>query len=214
MLTNNSCTVRYLDRSNNDNQVKVFSTWWEEQLKIFGTKVKYYTKGYDTNIDDPIYAEDFTTAFGPAKEIVVGANITNDASMLSKFGITVDSDMTIMIHMQTFKDVFGPDAEPKSGDVVELEEVGFDRPHGRGAPKYVVTARDDDDFPAGVNPLMSHFLWYLKLKRFEFSHEPGITPEPGSVPVDDNTAVDTEVQTHPSTSGTYTGHEDEVYGNY
>ena len=32
---------------------------------------------------------------------------------------------------------------------------------------------------------MSHFLWFLKLKRFEFSHEEGITPERGSGIVDD-----------------------------
>lgn len=232
MLRDN-CKVRYLNREDNVNQVDNFSKWWQEQLNMFGTKVLYYTKGYSLSAEDPIYAEDFETAFETPQEIVVGANITNDASMLSKFGLVLDSDMTIYIHIEDFKAIFGDNAEPKSGDVIELVEVGFDRPGVRGSPKYVVTSRDDDDFPVGMNPLMAHFLWFLKLKRFEFSHEKGITPESGTGVVDDQgplpsdvvddldpnqptrpNTINTEVSTHTGTSKTYTSHEDEVYGNY
>ena len=164
-----SCDVRYLNRNNTAEQIANFSKWWQEQLYQFGIKVNYYSAGYQISAADPIYAEDFADAFAIPREIIIGVNITNDASMLSKFGIVTDSDMIVYIHRNTFTQVFGLSAEPKSGDVIELVEVGVDRPGGRGAPKYQITSRDDDDFPVGINPLMSHFLWYVRLKRFEFS---------------------------------------------
>ncbi len=212
-----TCTFRYLDRADTANEISNFSSWWFEQLNQFGTKVNYYSKGYTLSADDPIYAEDLETAFAPPSAIVVGANITNDASMLSKFGIVLDSDMTVYVHIQQFKNVFGPDAEPKSGDIVELIEVGIDRPSPRGSPKYEVTSRDDDDMPVGINPLMAHFLWFLKLKRFEFSHEPGMTTESGTGIIDDQNELD---RNDPNSDisrfegPVYTAGEDEVYGNY
>ncbi len=187
-----TCDVRYLRREDTEREIANFSKWWEEQIYQFGIKVKYYQAAYDTNIDEPIYAEDFNKAYERPKEIVLGVHITNDASMLSKFGIVSDSDMYVYAHRNTFSKIFGRTAEPNSGDVIELIEVGVDRKSPRGAPKYQITDRDDDDFPAGINPLMAHFLWYLKLKRFEASHEPTIKPEPGTGVVDDGSIVDAE----------------------
>lgn len=211
------CKFRYANRDDTTNEIANFSSWWREQLFQYGINVNYYSKGYDLAKDDPIYAEDLETAFDSPREIIVGANITNDASMLSKFGIMLDSDMTIYVHIDDFKAIFGDDAEPKSGDIVELIEVGPDRPGGRGAPKYEVTDREDDQIPLGMNPLMAHFVWFLKLKRFQFSHEPGIDPEPGTGVVDDQSDLD---RTDPTSDVSkfegpvYTDHEDEVYGSY
>lgn len=228
-----NCKVRYLNKDNNSNQISLFSNWWRDQLNMFGINVNYYTKQYDLQDDDPVYGEDFERGFDIPQQIVVGANITNDSSMLSKFGITLDSDMTIYMHIDDFRATFGENAEPKSGDVVELLEVGTDRPGGRGSPKFVVTERDENDIPVGMNPLMAHFLWFIKLKKFEFSHEKGITPEPGSGIVDDQgplppglvddsdvpsrpdrPGVPAEVIKLPGSSTTYKDHEDEIYGTY
>ncbi|MEO5581483.1 MAG: hypothetical protein ABIR66_02230 [Saprospiraceae bacterium] len=222
-----------MDRNTTNNEVKNFSEYWREQLNMFGINVNYYGKQYDLTDDDPLYGEDLERGFDIPQEIVVGANITNDSSMLSKFGIVTDSDMTIYIHIDDFREIFGEDAEPKSGDVIELLEVGADRIGGRGSPKYVVTERSEDDIPIGMNPLMSHFLWFIKLKRFEFSHEPGITPEEGSGIVDDQgplpddilddsdpgsriprPGIPAEVSKLPGASSNYKEHEDELYGRY
>lgn len=203
-------TVRYTDREVTQNEIANFQTWWTEQLAQYGTNVYYYSKGYVLSGHDFLYGEDLDQPFASPKEIIIGMNITNDASMLSKFGILLDSDATAWIPIELFQNVFGFDEEPKSGDVIELHEVGVDRPGGRGAPKYEITQRDDDQFPAGINPLTGHYVWFVKLKRFEYSHEPGVEPEPGTVPVDDTTQTEAAV----SAQNLYTSGGDSVYGNY
>ena len=67
--------------------------------------------------------------------------------MLSKFGIMLDADATAWIPIEDFQEIFGAGAEPKSGDVLELVDVGVDRPGDRGNPKYEITDRDDDMIP-------------------------------------------------------------------
>ena len=203
-------TVRYTDREVTQNEIGNFKSWWTEQLNQFGTNVYYYSKGYALSGHDFLYGEDLAEPFEAPREIIVGMNITNDASMLSKFGILLDSDATAWIPIEGFQEVFGPDSEPKSGDVLELHEVGVDRPGGRGAPKYEITQRDDDQFPAGINPLTGHYVWFVKLKRFEYSHEPGVEPEPGTGVVDDTTETETAV----SAKNLYKDNVDEVYGNF
>ena len=116
-------------------------------------------------------------------------DITNDSILLSKFGVMADCDMTAVIHISSFYETFGPGAEPKSGDVIELVEYGGygDRPEGRGAPLYEITERDDEYLPM-TNRLLGHYAWYIKCKRFEYSFESGIHAEPANTQVNDTTA--------------------------
>ena len=101
-------------------------------------------------------------------------DITNDALMLSKFGIMADCDMTAVIHISSFYETVGCGKEPKAGDLIQLSEYGADRPGGRSAPIYEITERDDEYLPM-TNALMGHYVWYLKCKRFEYSYEPGLS---------------------------------------
>lgn len=213
--------IRFLDREVTQNEIENYKNWWTEQLYQYGTNVWYYSKGYSLSGHDWLYGEDLSNPFDQPRELVLGINITNDSSMLSKFGILLDSDATAWIPIDAYKDVFGPDAEPKSGDVIELAEVGVDRPYPRGNPKYEITQRDDDDIPAGINPLMGHYVWFVKLKRFEYSHEPGIEPEPGTPVVslsgdqpDNVIADDVKADTAVSAVDVYKDDEDNVYGQY
>jgi len=105
---------------------------------------------------------------------------------LSKFGLVSDDEVTAFVHISAFYDTFGYGAEPKSGDLFQLVEYGNDRPGGRNGNIYEITQRLDQDI-AQINPLMGHYLWLIKAKRFEYSFEPGVTPEAQNQQVFDDT---------------------------
>jgi len=55
---------------------------------------------------------------------------------------------------------------------------------------FEITERVDQD-NSQINPLMGHYVWMLKAKRFDYSFEPNITPEKGSNQVFDDTKYGT-----------------------
>jgi hypothetical protein len=73
-------------------------------------------------------------------------------------------------------DFIGQAVEPKSGDLVQLSPLGCDRPNGRGAKIFEITERVDQDV-ATLNPLLGHYVYRLKAKRYEYSFEPGAPKE-------------------------------------
>lgn len=76
--------------------------------------------------------------------------------------------------------------EPKSGDLIQLSPLGCDRPNGRGAKIFEVTERVDQDV-ASINPLLGHYVYRLKAKRYEYSFEPGAPKEQQNQQVFENT---------------------------
>jgi len=171
--------VRYLNKTINDNERTLVSGYWREQVEHFGTEVTYYTHGYSLSSHYYLYGEDTTSTFLSAGPMVMLTDITNDAIMLSKFGIMADCDMTCIIHIDSFKKIFGQYREPKAGDLIEMAEYGGfgDRPGGRGAPVYEITERDDQNLQFNANQLMGHYIWVMKCKRWEYSYEPGAPEE-------------------------------------
>jgi hypothetical protein len=205
--------VRYLNKTITENERQNFSRWWYEQFQHYGTRVNYYTNGYTLSTHNFIYGEDPTSVYVNSGSVVMVTDITNDALMLSKFGLVADCDMTAMIHISAFYTTFGGGREPKAGDLIELAEFGGfgDRPGGRGAPIYEVTERDDQNFNLRTNPLMGHYVWVLKCKRWEYSSEPGTHAEPLNTQIDDGAAYgrmpggsnpDETVQPYPDTANT------------
>jgi hypothetical protein len=180
--------VRYLDKTKNDNERSLVSGYWKEQVEHYGTEVTYYTHGYTLSTHNYLYGEDPTTPFVSAGPIVMLTDITNDAIMLSKFGIMADCDMTCVLHISSFQEFFGQYREPKAGDLIELAEYGGygDRPGGRGAPVYEITERDDQNLQFNANALMGHYIWVIKCKRWEYSYEPGTKAEPLNVQFNDD----------------------------
>jgi hypothetical protein len=180
--------VRYLNKNINTNERENFSRWWREQIEHYGTTVNYFTHGYRLSGHDFIYGEDPTSQFQKYGEVIMLTDITNDAIMLSKFGIMADCDMTAIIHLSSYWDRFGPGTEPKAGDLIELKEYGGtgDRPNGRGAPIYEITERDDQNLQFNANTLAGHYIWVIKCKRWEYSSEPGTEPEPLNVQINDS----------------------------
>lgn len=180
--------VRYLNKQINDNERSLVSGYWKEQIEQYGAEVTYYTHGYALSSHYYLYGEDPTTPFISAGPMVMVTDITNDAIMLSKFGIMADCDMTCVMHISSFHETFGQYREPKAGDLIELKEYGGhgDRPGGRGAPVYEITERDDQNLQFNANALMGHYIWVMKCKRWEYSYEPGAPQEPLNIQFNDD----------------------------
>lgn len=187
-------SVRYLNKNNNANERENYSKWWKEQIEHYGVSVIYYTNGYNLSAHDFLYGEQPTVNYLSAGNVIMLTDITNDSILLSKFGIMADCDMTAVIHISSYFDTFGPGTEPKAGDLIELKEYGGfgDRPNGRGAPIYEITERDDQYVPL-TNRLQGHYVWYIKCKRWEYSYESGMHPEPGSTQLSDGGTYGSEL---------------------
>jgi hypothetical protein len=179
-------SVRYLNKDVNGRERENYSRWWREQINHYVTKIRYYTNGYTLTSHNFLYGEDPTSAFEATGEMVMFTSITNDSIMLSKFGIMADCDMTAVVHISAFRDQLGPDREPKAGDLIEMHEYGGygDRPGFRGAPIYEITERDDEHLEL-TNTLLGHYVWHIKCKRWEYSYEPGMQPEPANIQIND-----------------------------
>lgn len=67
--------------------------------------------------------------------------------------------------------------EPKSGDLIDVVSLGCDRPGGRCSKIFEVTERMDQDLAGGLNPLLGHYVWRVRAKRYEHSFEPGAPTE-------------------------------------
>lgn len=167
-------SVRYLNKNNNANERENYAKWWKEQIEHYGTSVTYFTHGYNLTSHNFLYGEDPTSRYRKTENVIMLTDITNDALMLSKFGIMADCDMTAVVHISSFYETVGCGMEPKAGDLIQLTEYGADRPGGRSAPIYEITERDDEYLPM-TNALIGHYVWYIKCKRFEYSYEPGIS---------------------------------------
>jgi hypothetical protein len=77
--------------------------------------------------------------------------------------------------------------EPKSGDLIDFVQLGCDRPGGRCSKIFQVTERMDQDLAGGLNPMLGHYVWRLRAKRYENSFEPGAPIECANEQVYDNT---------------------------
>lgn len=185
MLARQTNAIRYLNKNNNANERNNFSNWWREQIDHYGTSTTYYTNGYALSSHNFLYGEDPTSKYVKVEDVILLTDITNDSLMLSKFGIMADCDMTAVVHISSFYEKFGNGMEPRAGDLIQLTEYGADRPGGRSAPIYEITERDDE-YLQNTNPLIGHYVWYIKCKRFEYSYEPGVPIAPQNIQANDS----------------------------
>lgn len=179
-------TLRYTDKENNAAERLVYSNYWREQIDMYGQKVLYYRNKYNVETADNIYGEQPLAGFLAPQPLIMGIQLSENALTLSKFGFQSDDAVTAFVHISSFYSVFPPTWEPKAGDVFKLVEYGSDRPGERDGKLFEITERCDEDNSA-INPLMGHYVWMLKAKRFDYSFEPDIEPEKGSKQVHDDT---------------------------
>jgi len=177
-------TLRFTDKENNECERQLYSNYWREQIDLYGQKVLYYRHTYDTLSADNIYGEMPLAKFEEPKSFIMSIRLTENALVLSKFGFQSDDQVTAYVHISSFYAVYPPNIEPKAGDVFKLVEYGSDRPGERDGKMFEITERVDED-NSQINPLMGHYVWMLKAKRFDYSFEPNIQFEKGSNQVQD-----------------------------
>jgi hypothetical protein len=180
---------RFLDKQVNCNEQNNYKGWWLEQIYQYGTIVDYYVNGTNTVNVDPLYGESPTQQFMDPKKLIFALTLNENSVVLQKFGLVADDELTGFIPIESYtlamSSADNPNPEPKSGDVIELTEFGSTRPGGRGAKKFEITDRLDQDVEQ-LNPLLGHYVWLIKGKRFDYSYELGIDREPGlQQPTDD-----------------------------
>lgn len=181
--------LRYLDKQVNCNERDNYKGWWLEQVYQYGTVIDYYTNGTTLDSADPIYGEDPSQQFTGPKSMIFAITLNENAVVLQKFGLVSDDELTGFMPIESYtmamSSTENPNPEPKAGDVIELAEYGNSRPGNRGPKKFEITERLDQDVQQ-LNPLLGHYVWLIKGKRFDYSYEQGISREIGlEQPTDD-----------------------------
>lgn len=173
--------LRFLDKGVSTNERENYKGWWLEQIYQYGTIADYYVNSTTIETMDPLYGEETTQAFQQSKKLIFAITLNENAVVLQKFGLVADDEITGFIPIESYTLAMSAEGnehpEPKAGDVIELSEFGDTRPGGRGAKKFEITERLDQDV-SQINPLMGHYVWLIKGKRFDYSHEQGIDAEP------------------------------------
>ena len=181
VFNNHPGGVRYLDKALNVNERRNYNNWWNEQLHQYGTVVDYYTSMYSLSTHDFIYGEEPTKQYADPSPIIFCLNLNENAAVMKKFGLMADDELTGFIAIDTFyRNLSSADdklPEPKAGDVFDLLEYGSrDRPGGRKGKWFEITEREEQDI-SQINPILGHYAWLIKAKRFDYSFEPGLSGE-------------------------------------
>lgn len=135
-MSNASKAFRYSSRQNTAGNRHLMHMWWNEMTNLYGIGVHYYVHGYQLSGNNVPYGEQPTAAFeGPTPMIILGT-MDSDSILYTKWGIQSNSDFTAIIPRKVYADAFGSKAEPKSGDLIRLDEWGCDRPGACGDPYY------------------------------------------------------------------------------
>ena len=170
----------------------VFDQAFNEIINNFGIPINYYINTFNLSAADLLYGEQTTKKFqGPLSAIQMYIELSDDAVNLTNFGFDPGDEFTAFVHISTFYDAasayfdyaaVGQSIEPKAGDLIDLNVLGCDRPNGRGSVMYEITERMDQDV-SSLNPILGHYIYRLRGKRFNYSFENGLTAQdsrPGS----------------------------------
>ncbi len=181
--------LRFLDKQSNCNERENYKGWWLEQIYQYGTLIDYYKNNTTLETVDPLYGEEPTQVFSQSVKMIFALTLNENSVVLQKFGLISDDELTGFIPIESYTRAMSsedvPNPEPKAGDVIELTEFGSSRPGNRGPKKFEITERLDQDVEQ-LNPLLGHYVWLIKGKRFDYSYEQGISVETGlEQPTDD-----------------------------
>jgi hypothetical protein len=219
----------------------IYDTSYSDLINSYGVPINYYVNTFNLLSADLFYGEEPNKVFKGPYELQMYIELTENAINLSKFGFASDDELTGYLHINTFTVImssvldyasFNQVVEPKSGDVIELTALGCDRPNGRGSKWFEITERVDQDI-SSLNPLLGHYVYRVRAKRYEHSFEPGLSGERANQQVYDNSfsgVISSSIPTvSASESKSYTFDVDEesktdvydmsvnktdIYGNY
>ena len=191
---------KFVNPANLQAEQLVFDQAFNDLINNFGIPVDYYINTFNLSAADLLYGEDFGNTtdrkqfHGPLAGVQMYIELSDDAVNLTKFGFDPGDEFTAFVHISTFYNAasayfdyasVGQSIEPKAGDVIDLTVLGCDRPNGRGSVKYEITERMDQDV-SGLNPILGHYIYRLRGKRYNYSFESGLSSEKVNEQIYDN----------------------------
>jgi len=186
---------QFVNPSNLQAEQLVYDQAFNDLINNYGIPVDYYINTFNLSAADLLYGEDTTKKFqGPLSGVQMYIELSDDAVNLTKFGFDPGDEFTAYVHIETFTAAasayfdyssVGQSIEPKAGDVIDLTVLGCDRPNGRGSVKYEITERMDQDM-SSLNPLLGHYVYRLRGKRYNYSFENGLSSEAVNEQIFDN----------------------------
>lgn len=179
-----ACT-QFVNPANFQAEQLVYDSAYKDLINSYGVPINYYVNTFNLSTADVLYGQDALSKFNGPHSLQLYIELTENAISLSRFGYASDDNLTGYVHITTFTETLSPrvnyasfnqSIEPKSGDLIELTALGCDRPNGRGSKFFEITERCDQDV-ASLNPMLGHYVYRLRAKRFEYSFEPTLTGE-------------------------------------
>ena len=161
----------------------VYNQAFSDLINNYGIPISYFINTFNTLSADMLYGQEPTQEFFGPIEMQMYIELSDDAVSLTKFGFDPGDEFTAFVHISSFTTSvsskfdyasYNQSIEPKSGDLISLSALGCDRPNGRGEVVYQITERMDQDM-AALNPALSHYVYRLRGKRFEYSFENGLS---------------------------------------
>ena len=176
----------------------VYDLAFNDLINNFGIEVNYYIKPFSLSAANNLYGEHPTAVYSAASGMQMYVELNQEGLALTQFGFDPGDDFTGYLHIKTFQRQMSSntayetldDVEPKSGDLIEVVGLGCDRPGDRGAVIYEITERRDQDI-SSLNPLLGHYVYRLRAKRYEYSFEPNAPREQGNEQVYDDSQFGT-----------------------
>lgn len=175
---------QFMKADNQEAEKLVYDMAFNDLINNFGVEINYYVKPFDLTQANLLYGEHPTAIYSAASGMQMYVELSQEALALSQFGFDPGDEFTGYVHIDTFQaqmssnDAYASinDAEPKSGDLIEVVGMGCDRPGGRCANIYEITERREQDISA-INPMLGHYVYRVRAKRYEPSFEPNAPKE-------------------------------------
>lgn len=190
----NAACGQFFNPANFQAEQLVYDNAFKDLINSYGVPINYYVNTFDIEDSDIVYGQDALSKYKGPYSLQLYIELSENAINLSRFGYASDDNLTGYVHITTFTNTlstlvnyseFNQSVEPKAGDLIEVVTLGCDRPNGRGSKLFEITERVDQDV-ASINPLMGHYVYRLRAKRFEYSFEPALTGEPVNDQIYDN----------------------------
>jgi hypothetical protein len=185
---------QFLNPANFQAEQLIYDAAFSDLINSYGVPINYYVNTFNVLSADLLYGEHPIAPYLGPVSIISYIELIENAINLSRFGFASDDELTAYLHIDTFTTTFSAvidyaefnqSIEPKSGDIIEVTALGCDRPNGRGSKWFEITERVDQDV-SSLNPLLGHYVYRLRAKRYEGSFEPGLIGEQGNNQVYDN----------------------------
>tara|TARA_R110000765_G_scaffold1890_4_gene5184 strand:- start:2577 stop:3365 length:789 start_codon:yes stop_codon:yes gene_type:complete len=178
---------KFIGGDNFQAEQHVFDLAYRDLINGHGIEIAYYVNTFTLSSANLLYGEDPTAVYTDAINMQMYVELSQDALALSQFGFDPGDEFTGFVHIETFKNQLSAEAyyatqgalsavEPKSGDLIEVTPLGCDRPDGRSAKIYEITERVDEDI-SSINPMLGHYVYRVRAKRYEPSFEPNAPQE-------------------------------------